>query len=195
MMKKEKSLVVVLGFAVSMAFAIPAGAQDKLGGYVGGSIGQAKAKDACSGVGSPFSCDDTDMAFRILGGYQFNRNFAAEAGYHNFGKAKLSGLGITADVKSSAWELVGIGAYPISPEFSVYGKLGLYYGDTKFSSNCCGSASDTNTDMTFGFGVQYNVTPQLGVRGEYQSYSNVGSSNVGETDINVFSIGVIYRFQ
>ena len=183
-MKREKSVFAVLGFAAAMAFAIPAGAQGMQGFYVGGSFGSATAKDACTGLsGSGISCDDTDTAWRILGGYQINRNFAAELGYHNLGTAKASGFGVSVEIESKAWELVGIVAYPVVDKFSVYGKFGFYRGETKATSNTGFSASDTNTDFTFGLGAQYDVTRQLGVRGEYQKYNDVGGDNVGKSDV------------
>ena len=197
-MKERNSLFVALGFTAAMTFAIPAGAQGMSYNpqrfYVGGSIGQATQKDACAGT-SGISCDDADTAWRVLGGYQINRSFAAELGYHNLGKAKASAGGATAEVEANAWELVGIGAYPVMDNFSVYGKLGLYSGKAKGTSNFGVSASDTNTDFTFGFGAQYDLSRQLGVRGEYQKYNDLGGDNVGKTDVDVFSIGVIWRFQ
>ena len=102
-MKREKHVFAALGvlFAAAMACAAPAGAQ---GFYVGGSIGQMKAKDACSGIsGAGVSCDDKDTAWRILGGYQVNRNFGAEVGYHDFGKAKASFPGGSAEIKAAAY--------------------------------------------------------------------------------------------
>src|SRR6267143_1528389 len=44
----------------------------------GGTVGQAEFKDGCRGLAG---CDNKDTAWRILGGYQFNRYFAAELGY------------------------------------------------------------------------------------------------------------------
>ena len=46
------------------------------GWYIGGHVGMADV-DVTS---------DDDMSFKILGGYQINRNFAAEVGYIDFGK-------------------------------------------------------------------------------------------------------------
>jgi opacity protein-like surface antigen len=46
--------------------------------------------------------------------------------------------------------------------------------------------------VTYGIGAQYNITPVFGVRAEYQVYSDAGD---GATDVNVMSIGVIYRFK
>ncbi|MCZ7599083.1 MAG: hypothetical protein M5U09_17195 [Gammaproteobacteria bacterium] len=64
------------------------------GGYIGPAIGQSKhhdAEDICTSVaGLPgVSCeaDDTDTAGALFGGYEFNRYFGVEIGYHDFGEA------------------------------------------------------------------------------------------------------------
>src|SRR3954471_8968815 len=58
------------------------------GWLVGGSIGQSKNNLSCP-AGS--SCDDSDTAFRVFGGYNFNKNFGAELGYADLGKFTASG--------------------------------------------------------------------------------------------------------
>ncbi len=146
--------------------------------YVGGTIGQAEYKD---GGG-----DDKDTAWRILGGYQFNRYFAAELGYHNLGEASAA----AGAVEGTAWELVGIGAYPLVDKLSAYGKLGVYRGELEGLG-----AEETNTDLTFGVGLQYDLVKNVGLRGEWQRYSKMGGGNLVETDVDVLSVGVVYRFQ
>src|SRR3954468_1608770 len=57
------------------------------GWLIGGSVGQSKFNVDCSGA----SCDDTDTAFRVFGGYNFNRHFGVELGYAVLGKLTVSG--------------------------------------------------------------------------------------------------------
>lgn len=179
-MKSIKALLAVAAFA----FAGSAAAQPSLSSvYVGATIGQAELKDACSGVAG---CDEKDTAWRILGGYQFNRYFAAELGYHNLGEASAPG----GETEATAWELVGVGAYPLVNQLSVYGKLGVYRGELEGPS-----AEETNTDLTYGLGLQYDVLKNVGVRGEWQRYNKMGGGALVETDVDVLSVGVVYRFQ
>ena len=65
---------------------------------------QSKLKDACTDLPSGLSCSDTDTAWKIFGGYQFSRYFAAELGYNDFGKATASGVisGVNVDAKVEA---------------------------------------------------------------------------------------------
>ena len=179
------ALLAASGLVVSSA-SMAQGKPDT-GFYVGATLGQSDFDVDCGGLG--VSCDTKDTAFRVLGGYQINRNFAAEVGYHDFGKVTVSGPGGSADIKANAFELVGLGMFPINPQFSVYGKLGFYRGEAKALGE-----KDTNTDLTYGVGVQYNFNRQLGVRGEWQQYKGLGSDD-SDVDVSVLSVGVVFKFQ
>jgi len=193
MKSRAKAAVAILGVASAMAFAAPAAAQDQ-GWYAGLHLGQSNAKDACDGIGGGgVSCDDEDTAWRILGGYQFNKNLAAEFGYSDLGEASASGPGGSASIESTAWELVAVGSWPFTPNFSAYGKLGMYRGETDASAPGV-SESESNTDLTYGLGVRWDFTKNLGVRAEYQIYKDMGGGNIGESDVDVISVGVIWKF-
>lgn len=204
-----KSVVALFGITAA-AFALPAAAQMSIGNlYLGASLGQSKAKDACEGAN--ISCDDKDTAWRLFAGYQFNRNLAIEAGYADLGKSTASatefvpGIGtIRADAKfeASAWDLAAVGILPLASQFSIYGKLGIYYGEVKASGTGTAgalvvpvSAKDTTTDLTFAFGAGFDITRNFGLRAEYQKYKDMGGNDTGKSDVDVLSIGVLYRFQ
>jgi OmpA-OmpF porin, OOP family len=199
MKSKAKKGLAILGLASAMAFTNATLAQDAAF-YVGGALGQAEVDIDCDGA---TSCDEKDTSWRIFGGYQFNKNFAVELGYINFGESSASGpvppFG-TGSVKfeSTAFDLVAVGVLPLANQFSVYGKLGLYRADTDIDLNvtALGSASrsDSNTDLTFGIGARYDFTRNLGVRAEWQRYSDVAADDFGESDIDVISLGVLWRF-
>jgi OOP family OmpA-OmpF porin len=169
--------------ALAFAGSVAAQQQSTSSLYIGGSIGQAEFKDGCSGVAG---CDEKDTAWRILGGYQFNRHFAAELGYYDLGEASAP----SGAIEGTIWEAVGIGSFPIFDKLSVYGKLGLYRGELEGPA-----VKETNEDLTYGVGLQYDFLRNLGVRGEWQRYSKMGGGALVETDVDVLSVGVIYRFQ
>jgi OOP family OmpA-OmpF porin len=190
-----KSAIAVLGMTASL-FAFPAAAQMNMSSaYVGASIGQSERKDACGVMLIGGSCDEKDTAWRLLGGMQINRNFAAEIGYHNLGEINVTAGAASATSKSSVWELVGIGAYPFANTFAVYGKLGGYRGRTHLSSNTSAGGDDTNYGLTYGLGLQWDGLTNVGVRAEWQRYDNVGGNAAGKGDINVMSVGAVYRFR
>src|SRR5205823_3618582 len=115
--------------------------------YAGGSLGQANAKCNVSGG----SCDKTDTAWKIFGGYQINRTFGVELGYADLGKVKLSGGASSLSIETKSWDLVGVGSFPVANQFSIYGKLGFSRSESKVAS-----AKDNSTNLTFGLGAQYD---------------------------------------
>ena len=78
--------------------------------------------------------------------------------------------------------------------FSIYGKLGGYRCDAKLRSNAGFSGSETNTDITYGAGGQYDFSPQVALRAQYQSYQSVGGGSVGQSDFDVISVGAQFNF-
>jgi OOP family OmpA-OmpF porin len=179
-MSNTKNAALAALFAVMLGVPSLGMAQMKSadsGWYIGGHIGQADIDE----VG------DEDTSFKILGGYQINRNFAAEVGYIDFGKTSTSGV----TFKGNAWEVVGVGILPVANKFGVYGKLGFFWGEGE-ASGPGGSAKDDSVEFTYGVGVQYDFTPNLGVRGEWQKYTDVGN---GASDVDVLSVGVVFRFK
>ena len=186
---------LLLGIAL-LVMSTVAGAQ---GFYAGAHIGQTTVDEFCDGVGGPgVSCEDSDTAFKLLGGAQLNQNFAVELAYINFGEIRLSGPGGTISAESSGFEIVGLGMLPVAERLSVYGKLGLYRAETEAAVNVpgvlVGNLDESNNDLTFGFGVRFDVTKQVAVRAEWQRYSDVGGGEIGEADIDVISIGALFRF-
>lgn len=188
---KTKALIAVAALGAA-AFSLPATAQMSMSSaYIGGGLGQSKFK--CT---DNFNCDDDkDTAFKLFGGYQFNKNIAAEVGYTDLGKAKSTGGG---EAKATAWELSAVGAFPVWQQLSILGRLGLYYGEGKLSGTGADNKKNT-TDLTYGLGVGWDFNKNLGVRGEWQRYSKVkfedSLGGSGDTDVDVLGVSVLWRFQ
>ena len=160
----KKHIVSMLGAA---AIAVSAGAYAQqpaaTGFYIGAEVGNTDVGGA-----------DDDVGLKILGGYQFHRNIAAELGY-----------GLLYDkggVKVTAIEAVAVGMFPIANQFSVIGKLG--FADVEAKS---GGAKNNETELTWGLGVQYDINRNLGIRALWQRY---------ETDeaTDFLAVGVTYKF-
>jgi opacity protein-like surface antigen len=162
----RKWLVSVLGAA---AVSMSVGAQAQTGMspvvpniYAGIEIGQADIEN------------EDDIGFKVFGGYQFTRNIAAELGYGMmFDKS---------DVEVTALELVAVGMFPIANQFSLIGKLGL----ANVEVDSPGGSAD-KTEITWGIGVQFDVSRNLGVRALWQRYET-------EEALDWLAIGVMWRF-
>jgi OOP family OmpA-OmpF porin len=90
---------------------------------------------------------------------------------------------------------VAVGSYPIGTSgFAPYAKVGVYRGEAKLSSSFGISAKETNNDLTYGVGVRYDIMRNFAVRAEWQRYGDVGGSDTGKADVDVISIGALYKF-
>jgi OOP family OmpA-OmpF porin len=187
-MRRTKSLLRA-ALAGSLGLANAAFAQESPNHvYAGVTFGQAHWRQGC--LATSTTCDDTDKALRVFGGYQVNRILAAEIGFHNLGKAS----GSTETVKATAWEAVAVAAWPITGGLSAYGKLGIFRGNVEGSGALLPN-KETNYGPTFGVGAQLDVSRNLALRGEWQSYPKLGGSTLPKTDINVMSVGALWRFR
>jgi len=174
MTKTKKVVAGVLG-AIALA-AAPAVGMAQSPWYAGVHVGQSDIDEL----------DEKDTAFRILGGYQINQNFAAELAYTDFGKVTIAPFSL----KANAIELVGVGSWPVADRFSIYGKLGMFRGEGKLTGGGLNEKEDS-IEVTYGFGARYDVTPTVGARLEWQNYTDVGD---GATDVSVLSVGVVFKF-
>jgi OOP family OmpA-OmpF porin len=181
-------------------FALPklALSQDIPGWYIGIGIGQSKYRGACDGLSGPgITCDETDTAGKILGGYQLSRNFALEAAYADLGQAKATSAGSgSVTIGTKGFEFAGIGMLPLGERFSLLAKAGLFHWkvDAKDGTGLVGSANASGTDLTFGFGVKFDFTKDFAVRGEWQRYKDVGDSNTtGQGDIDFIGASLVYK--
>jgi len=156
-------LAGALGFA-----ALPAAAQ---GGYAGASLGQFDDKNL-----------DTTTGFKVFGGYQFNKNFAAEVSFisasWDVSGTTLDGTGVT---------LAGVAMAPVSDQVTVFATAGLLSWNAEF-----GPISDSGSNIFFGFGGLFNISRDLAIRAEYGSYKLGG--DIVDTTITALTVGAQFRF-
>ena len=155
--------------------------QDIPGWYIGFGIGQSKFKGAC--------CDDTDTAGKILGGYQFSRNFDFELGYADLGQAKSGNVTFGA----KGFEATGVGMLPLGRGFSALARGGLFIWNADLKTP--GSSVDaTGTDLTYGLGLKFDFNRDFSARVEWQRYKDVGDVNkTGQSDIDFIGASLVYR--
>lgn len=180
-------------------------------GYVGGGLGPTSMTVSDCGIPG-FSCstDDKSMGFKLFVGREFNKHFAAEGGYVNFGqftqtangsfngtpvsaKATMDGVGFFADILLFA---------PLSSTVSLFGRLGLTAWSVNVKAEAHGggrsaSASDSASGISpdYGIGVKVDVGKNISLRGEVQRFSKVGDeATTGRSDVDMVSASVLYRF-
>lgn len=165
MTQMTKQWLVALFGAAAMAASTGVLAQQSAAGtglYIGADVGNAD-----------FGSDD-DTAFKLYAGYKFHPNVAVEGGW-----ASLFDKG---GVEATSLEVVAVGILPLAPQFSLLGKLGFASIDVDSPAG-----GDTKTELTYGIGAQYDVTPKIGVRAQWQRYDT-------DQEIDLLSVGVLFRF-
>jgi OOP family OmpA-OmpF porin len=211
-------LLALAGFARTPAYAQIAAAGSvsgkmDMGWYLGGSLGNSRGDFEASNVGIPagitstsFNDDDSALGYKIFGGYKLNRNFAVEFGYTDLGKFKFKGTTTppgtaSASVENRGWNIDVVGIVPLQ-HFSLFAKIGLYHNETrsKFTSDS-GPPADpkaTRTENSYkvGLGVHYDFTPAWGLRAEWERYLKLGKKgSTGELEVDLYSVGAVYRFE
>jgi OOP family OmpA-OmpF porin len=197
-MKIGRGLAAILGF-LAAALAGPAAAQDDSGLYFGGSVGYSQYKHSCDNLIIP--CDSNDTAWRGFAGYQFNRNLALEVGYANLGESvaqgDVPGFGqVTNTREVEAWDGSLVYMIPVAGQLSILARLGAFRARTTEETTGAfptASSGHTNSGFTVGLGAGFMLW-KFGVRAEWQHYQNVGGGDMGSDDIDVFSVGALFRF-
>ena len=194
-----KTNQVVAAGALSIAICLPGVAMGQ-GLYLGGAIGSSSFKQGCDDLPAGLSCKKTDSGWKGFAGYQITRNWGLEAGYAEFGKAKASGtfmgFDASADARVWGWGLAGTGTLPLSSQFDLFGKLGVFHGIVESSANIGGITDKlsgrSNTAMV-GAGARWNFSGNWGARLEWERVNKMGDSTTGTSDADFISIGIEYR--
>ena len=200
-MSPTRSLLMFLAVVTATAAGPAAWAQ---GWYVGAGLGAGHAVDADSNVFNSVSVmtnnavpvagsyDSSRSLYQLFGGFRFNRYFAAEVGYVDFGRYTLNSVAavgtnyvaVSATDRIDALYIAAVGTYPVNRIVSVFGKLGLANSrdrETCFVSGAfCPSADDSATEPVIGLGVEFPFAsapwrPHWALRVEYDVYSSIGS--------------------
>jgi OOP family OmpA-OmpF porin len=179
----------------AMVFSAGAFAQ---AAYVGVSAGRSRLDLDCAGT---TSCDRTDTAAKIFGGYMFMPNFGAEVAYYDLGKATVSGVDptlgtVSGSLKGTSFGVFGVAAAPFG-QFSVFGKLGAVSTKAKVEASSAslgigGSDSQRHTNLGWGLGASYEITNNLGLRAEFERLRVEFDDNKDNADL--YTVGVHYRF-
>jgi OmpA-OmpF porin, OOP family len=125
------------------------------------SVGGSRHDVDCGGFAS---CDKSDTAFKLLGGYKFMPNFAVEGGYFNFGKSTASDPGVSAEVKVDGFGIGGAFHQDLAPDWNFVARLGvasMKAKGTARSGAVSGTTSDRTAQLYGGLGVGYKLSKTL----------------------------------
>ena len=100
---------MTIGRAMIAAALVLAASQASAQAYLGGSVGQSDIDEQITtGLITGGSVDGKDNAFKIFGGYMFNRHFGIEGAYVDLGEVSYSGNFFGTPVTGGRVEVTGI---------------------------------------------------------------------------------------
>lgn len=185
------------------------------GMYMGISAGESKAhidnvRITQDLLGAGLTADSLTEDRRATGykaflGFPINPYWAVETGYFDLGRFGFTAnttpsgsLNGTARIKGLNLDLVG--TLPITDRWSLLGRVGAAYAQTRDNFSGTGAVSVTNpspskreTNYKYGFGTQYAFTPALTLRLEAERY-RVNDAVGNRGDVDLISLGLVYRF-
>jgi OOP family OmpA-OmpF porin len=209
----NKKAIAAFALALSSGLASAQSASSKAGWYAGLDLGRSRLGMSGSdldgalanqGVGGSSSVDRSDTSFGINGGFRFNRNFAVEAAWDRLGDFSYSSSTGTDTIdgkfKADALSLAGVGIYPLTPNWSIYGKAGVARTSVHLDANsqtgatAVSNQSHDGIGALFGAGVTYDFAGGVFTKLGWDHYASVGDSSTGQSSINTYSVGVGMRF-
>ena len=218
-MTHPSTLRLIAFAAVAACTAAPALAQDSQYAspypYVGLSLGQSRAQinqprisNSLVGAGlatTGISTDDSDTAYKVFGGYQFNRYIALEGGFFSLGKFGFTTTTnpagtLTGQTKVQGLNLDLVGTLPLVGELSALARVGAQYARVRGEYTGTGavpalnlSPSNRETNAKVGLGLQYAFSPGFTLRTEVERYRI--SDAMGQHDhVNVASVSLVFPF-
>lgn len=145
--------------------------------YVGAGVGQSEY-DGLS---------DEGTSTKLFLGYSLNPSVAVEFAYVDTGEGEQDSIFGDFTASTDGFEISAVGLLPVNNTVGFLGRLGLYSWDLDVELGGA-SASDSGTDLTYGFGIQVELGKTAALRGEYQIYDIDGD------DIDNIGISVLFRF-
>ena len=207
-----KNLMKLTALLSAVIFAFPAVAEkhDNAGLYGGGTVGWIKYRNPQEG--DIYKVDNTEIGFRLFGGYNFNEFFAAEAGVSHAkgfdGTRNLSPQETGCndnnpndpctgkeDMRYLAFDVGMKIQYPITERIRPFVRVGLSRWDADFSGSgsLAGFPDEKGTDLMFGGGVQMRAFDKLDIRAEWNRV-NISVKGTDVVDgVDTFSLSAVYR--
>lgn len=176
--------------AVLAAWLTSAQAQSEPGWYLGTGLIPPKPRPELTVPPHPSEPREAgEPAQQQFGGYRFTRHWSLDFGY-------------AGSSQSNAWTVSGSGLLPIGRSLSLLGRLGLAVPTAELSLSSAAGALSTLTsmdparyraNMLWGFGGQYEVGPNVGLRMDYSSrYGEDAAYHRARTDL--WSINAVVRY-
>ncbi|MBI3901446.1 MAG: outer membrane beta-barrel protein [Nitrosomonadales bacterium] len=174
--------LTLLMSAGAYADTLPFPAKDPVGPnegyYVGGSYGNFNDKVV----------NGSDSAWKFFGGYRVVST-EIELGYVNLGKVSESTDAGDITSETTGYSLTLVDHVPMTTDLTLFARIGVFHWKSDVSDTASGTEAgdrDNGTDLTYGLGLQYDISQSFGVRAEWERFG----SDVGD----LVSVGLVVNF-
>lgn len=136
---------------------------------------------------------ENTTSFSLIGGYNFNQNWAVEAAYTNFGDVDVDIFddGDIAKFEADGIRLSVVGTLPVADKFNLFAKVGMMAWDLDVSY-MGESGSTDGTDFTYGVGASYAFTDTVVMN---LAMDRLSADIEGESaNLDTISLGVSFSF-
>jgi OmpA-OmpF porin, OOP family len=159
--------------------------------YLGADLGTLHYSDACEATA--LSCDHTAGAAGLFGGYRFGPRIALELGYRDLGETSATYPRVTGPIETTGavdgYELAVLIAFPVGADAHAYLRGGAFSWRAHARTPET-EISETDWSAAGGGGLAWRFRPSWEARMEYVYLDNIGGAETGETDTQLFAIGV-----
>lgn len=193
--KNKTNYLGGLLFAMS-SLMVPTAAvnAETIGIHFGADVGRAEARKFCDNISR---CDSSDNTAKVHVGFQFTPYIGVEAGYVSFGTIfKSNDVAARASQKASAITASAVGTLNFGEMFGIFGRAGAAQYDTKGSGMVAGVRVKDRDGVTpfFGAGARINLTENIGLRAEYQVYTDISNIDGKKDDVQALYAGAVFTF-
>ncbi len=185
----KKIVAVVLLSASASAFAADEGF------YAGVTLGTGSANFSAP-AGTVIENPKSKPVYGVVGGYHYNKNLAVELAYTGASYFYTTVGAARYLSKQVVFSLAAVGSYPVTENFSVYGKLGV--ANSSSENNLVAEQNTNRLGATYGVGAAYKFTPAISARLGVDRYAVAATipttlvkQNSNATTVNA---GLIYSF-
>lgn len=194
-----KLSILAAAAVAASSFALPALAQSALDGghpYVGLGAGMSKVNAGCAdGV----SCDRTDTAIKLYGGWELPNHFAGELTYFDLGKFKANNGTDSTEAKGSYWGIGGAWRPVFGNGWGGVARVGAAYTEGKVDYSIAGvNGSETRNDWHpyYGLGVNYEISKGIKLEAAWDN-TQISTRALGASStnyVNSYTLGASFAF-
>lgn len=164
------------------------------GAYAGVGVSANRYKFDVPGASS----SSTEAGAKVFAGYDFDKTWALEGGYSNFGSKDYSfvqnGTAGQINTNSHAFYVAGKATMPVNEQVGVFGKLGVARTHDSISGSgaAAGLSSDpSRTGLYASLGAQYAINKNVALTAELEHMGR--SADFGRKS-TALSLGARYSF-